>query len=323
MKLSKTQISCLVKDVLKEIPSNLNLDENIVKDITTIYFSSVDQEGFLFDFDQVWKWAGYATKSSAKRILTGKRGHLQAKEGVHYKIITNISENINSSFLLNHPVRQKQGENRGGSNKETILMTVWTFSDFCLASNTPQGHYLRNILLACFRIFKNFLEKINSHIVRENIDQNICTKRIKVGDSNKQLMQTVKLKKPHGSAFAIINGITNKTVTGRFKHETADYLGKKSKDVNGRDFMTKAQLAQAELLEAISTEINENDTRDPIEIHKEIADQYLPTCKLFLHGKIAEKPLKLDQARKSVLAIEEKGEKKREFYKIQNYFIKK
>ena len=26
-------------------------------------------------------------------------------------------------------------------------MTVWTFSDFCLASNTPQGHYLRNILL--------------------------------------------------------------------------------------------------------------------------------------------------------------------------------
>jgi len=42
-----------------------------------------------------------------------------------------------------------------------------------------------------------------------------------------------------------------------------------------------------------------------------------------LHGKIAQNPLKLDKARKTILAIQDKNEKKRNFHGIENYFIKK
>lgn len=309
MEFSKDTISRLVEKVVSEIPLKLNLDQNLLREIATIYFSSVDREGFVFDFDQVYKWAGYKKKSNAKRILTGKRGKFKFIEGRDYLI------NSSNNFINGFP------------NKETIVMTTWTFNKFCLSVNTTQGDYLKNIVLASIRVFQDFLKEVergNLSVIQEKRNRETFNKRIKVANSNKELMNTIKLKKPkHGSAYGIINGITNKAVTGRSENETAILLGKKSKAINGRDHMTKAQLIAAELIETISNEINEYDTRDAIEIHEQVANEYTPIYKLYLHGKIAQNPLKLDKARKTILAIQDKNEKKRNFHGIENYFIKK
>ena len=327
MELSKDTISRLVEKVVSEIPLKLNLDQNLLREIATIYFSSVDKEGFVFDFDQAYKWAGYKKKSNAKRILTGERGNIKCIEGVDYKITTlNNLKNLNSN-LLQTGANDLEGVKSGITEKQIIMLTVWTFNKFCLAVNTPRGDYLKNIVLAAVRVFKDFLKEVESGNLRVIIEKpniEICNKRIKVGNSNKELMNTIKLKNPkHGSVFGIINGITNKAVTGRFKYETATLLGKKSKEINSRDHMTKAQLIAAELIETISNEINEYDTRDAIEIHEEVANGYTPIYKRYLHGKIAQNPLKLEKARKTILAIQDKNEKKRNFHGIENYFIKK
>ncbi|MCP4483530.1 MAG: hypothetical protein GY823_03065 [Flavobacteriaceae bacterium] len=314
MELSKDTISRLVEKVVSEIPLKLNLDQNLLREIATIYFSSVDKEGFVFDFDQVYKWAGYKKKSNAKRILTGKRGKFKFIEGRDYLI--NSSNNfINEKSKNDFP------------NKETIMMTQWTFNKFCLSVNTTKGYYLQTIVLASIRVFQDFLKEVecgNLSVIQEKRNTEINNKRIKVANSNKELMDTIKLKKPkHCSAYGLINGMTNKAVTGRSENETAALLGKKSKEINIRDHMTKPQLIAAELIETISNEINEYDTRDSIEIHQEVTNEYTPICKLYLHGKIAQNPLKLDKAMKTILAIQDKNEKKRNFHGIENYFIKK
>jgi hypothetical protein len=75
---------------------------------------------FIIDLDKIWVWLGFTQKAHAKTLL-----QKNFTEDIHYKI------------SLSPPREQTITEdNRGGHNKETIMMTINTFKSFCLPQAT-------------------------------------------------------------------------------------------------------------------------------------------------------------------------------------------
>ena len=352
-------------------------DRETMEQAARTYLDCVDREGFVFDFDLAWRWAGYSTKGNALRILKGTRGHLNLQEGVDYKIelarpaeIKNSSDNLiradaeiknqgakhggeiknspdnviypdgeikkqgakhrgeikNSPDNLIYPdgEMKKQGAKHGGDRKsEKITLTAKGMNQFALAAHTPLGYCLRDVVLATSRILKHLMKEVQSgrvRIVRCHQGDERAVKRLKVCDTNKALMQEVASHNP--SYCGRINGATNKATTGRYKYETARLLGKKPKEVNARDYMTPTQLASAELIEMLSREeITSNPGQDALMVHTDVANKVMHNIKDKVQGRIADEPLKLRNARRSMLDIENKQPSAPQIANtINNYF---
>lgn len=101
----------------------------------------------MIDFDNVWKWLGYTRKSDGKRVL-------------EKFFIVGIDYQLSEEFLLRRTPQQKHQEcfaseveevknddNRGGSNKETILLSVNTFKKFCLKAGTKKADEVHDYYL--------------------------------------------------------------------------------------------------------------------------------------------------------------------------------
>lgn len=305
-------------------------DRETMEKAARTYLDCVDREGFVFDFDLAWRWAGYSNKGNALRVVKGTRGCLNLQEGVDYKIELAFptAQIINSSDELAYPNGEveNEGVKHGGQNREKITLTAKGMNQFSLAAHTPLGYCLRDVVLATSRILKRIMKEVQSGRVRIvccDQENQRAVKRLKVCDTNKALMQEVANQ--NASYCGRINGVTNKATTGRYKYETARLLGKKPKEVNARDFMTPTQLAFAEAIEMLSCEqINKKPRQDALMVHTNVANKVMHNIKDDVQGRIADEPLKLREARKSLLAIENPKPMLRLVANpINNYFFRK
>ena len=96
--------------------------------VTSFYcYLNYTKDDFVICLDSVWKWSGFARIDPAKRVIE-----------------KNFTKDIDYKILLHQVVEQTNKENtsknnRGGHNKEEILMTVNTFKKFCLKANTKKA----------------------------------------------------------------------------------------------------------------------------------------------------------------------------------------
>lgn len=82
------------------------------------YDSNTD---FVIDLDDVWKWLDFSTKQKAKILL--ENWFVKDKDYI---------------ILLNQQVKQTD-HNRGGHNKEIIMLNIATFKRFCLKAGTKKA----------------------------------------------------------------------------------------------------------------------------------------------------------------------------------------
>ena len=82
------------------------------------YESNTD---FVIDLDDVWKWLDFSTKQKAKMLL--ENWFVKDKDYI---------------ILLNQQVKQTE-HNRGGHNKEIIMLNIATFKRFCLKAGTKKA----------------------------------------------------------------------------------------------------------------------------------------------------------------------------------------
>jgi hypothetical protein len=219
--------------------------------VARMYLDCIDKEGFVFDFDLAWRAAGYSRKDAAKRVL------LRAPfvEGQHYTITTTTGRmgQTNEAGQTVEVALQGQatlqGENTGvhfppigeevlqgretrmGRPVELIKLTAIGMGQFCLSAQTERGRMLRDFVMQLTLGFKRFAAAVQAgeiEVRRVSTEQEARgSKRLKVCESQKHLMQAA-----HGheglnaGVYARINGVTNKVVTGRYKHELARELGK-------------------------------------------------------------------------------------------------
>lgn len=301
-----------------------DFDEEMFNTVAAVYVEAVDKDGFVFNFDLVWKLAGYSRKDSAKRVLLR-----DLRKSIDYKIIE-IGENNQTKenpILLHNNVEQNlegnigmceaNGENivsnkltdtRGGSNKQEIWLTARGFNQFVLGAGTTNGMMLRDIVLSLIRNFKKFVDAVKSGEVeirkrqRNENTENREQKRVKAALSQNILSRAIQELDPEDkSIYARVNGETNKAVLGLYKGELARKLGLETKKVNARDFMTPEQLAFADsvmLLTANQIRESGNDT-DAFDIHKTNCDKLVTAFGEQLHKAIAEVKCELKAAKQN------------------------
>ena len=137
-----------------------------------------DNTKFVIDFDDVWKNVEFTQKGSAKKILIKHfTEHIDYKIGASPKCEAPNGENIACSnckasndekaACSNCKAPSISSKNIGGSglNKETILLTVDCFKNFCMLASTPKAKVIRfyyvkmeNIMHEYFRLKNNELQ---------------------------------------------------------------------------------------------------------------------------------------------------------------------
>jgi len=173
------------------------------------YLNYNSNSEFVINFNDIWKWLGFTRKDNAKRLLE-----------------KTFTENIDYKILLLQSAEQKK-DNRGGHNKENIMLTINSFKKFCLKSDTKKAdeiheYYIKledilhetineettelknQLTLKNKEIEKNKIqEKINKHnLLMEKFKNKKCVyigeleenKLIKIG-STKDILERYKMLK--------------------------------------------------------------------------------------------------------------------------------
>ena len=90
---------------------------------------------FVIDLDNIWQWLGFQQKNNAKQLLERK-----FIKDIDYKCL-----------ILNN---QEQKVGRGGHNKETILLTIKAFKQFCLKSGTKKANEIHDYYIKYVLVIK-------------------------------------------------------------------------------------------------------------------------------------------------------------------------
>ena len=125
-----------------------------------------DNTKFVIDFDDVWKNVEFTQKVSAKRLL-----EKHFKEHIDYKIAASAiatEDAVANTVEKIAPPKCKANNDvntRGGQNKESILLTVDCFKNFCMLASTQKSKVIRsyyvkmeNIMHEYFRLKNNELQ---------------------------------------------------------------------------------------------------------------------------------------------------------------------
>jgi phage anti-repressor protein len=106
------------------------------------------------DLEDVFKMIGFANKGNATKTL--ENNFIKDED---YKIIKTTNK-TNEECLL---VRTEKQTNRGGHNKEKIMLNIDTFKSMCMIAKTPQGKEMRKYYVK--------LENINHRLISEELKE--------------------------------------------------------------------------------------------------------------------------------------------------------
>jgi hypothetical protein len=98
---------------------------------------------FVINFDIVWNWVGFTTIGNAKRLLE--------------KFFNNNIDYKKTAFLFGEAVLSSQKQN-GGQNKETILLTVDCFKNFCMKAGTIRANEVRQYYIKMENILHKYIQ---------------------------------------------------------------------------------------------------------------------------------------------------------------------
>jgi hypothetical protein len=169
---------------------------------------------YVIDLDNVWKWIGFSYKHKAKILL--EKLFVINKD---YKV------------LLNHEVKQKNTENvnekkdnRGGQNKEIIMLNINTFKKFCLKAGTSKADEIHDYY---FKLEELLQESINeeSNELKKQLTNVVCL----IEKEKEELKEKTLLEQfPLNTQCVYIGLIDNKTLgkpNSKMYHETVIKFG--------------------------------------------------------------------------------------------------
>ena len=110
------------------------------------------KKDFVIDFDNVWKWMGFARKGNAKTTLEK-----------HFTIETDYqvkkTASADSEAVLN-----------GGQNRETILLTVNTFKKFCLKAGTKKADEIHDYYIKLEELLHETVNEESNELRKQLLD---------------------------------------------------------------------------------------------------------------------------------------------------------
>jgi hypothetical protein len=177
------------------------------------YLKYDPKNDFVFDLDNVWKWIEFSNKAHAKTVLT--KNFVIDKD---YKV------------LLTKMGEQKK-DNRGGHNKEIIMLNIDTFKKFCLKACTKKADEIHDYFIKLENIMfeitkeecdelKNQLQQIenikNKEIIKEKEferERLLLTQYANIGS----IIYIIKVKSNDNGTYIIKLGHSTKGIKDRYQ----------------------------------------------------------------------------------------------------------
>ena len=129
---------------------------------------------FVIDLDNVWKWLGFSQKYHAKYLL-----EKQFNKNIDFKI-----------FAPEGSVAKKN--NRGGHNKEIILLNVDTFKKICLKAGTKKADEIHDYFIKLEKILQDILHEESNELKIQLQQKNI---ELETLENKKKQEYDLKLEK--------------------------------------------------------------------------------------------------------------------------------
>lgn len=129
------------------------------------YLNYDPSKDYVINFDDVWKWAGFARKDNAKRILL--RHFVQ---DIDYKIFTpkiRDAPPIGGGEKIVIPAEISAALEGGVANKEAILITVKTFKKFCIKSNTSKADEIHDYYIQLEEILHETIDEESTELRKQ------------------------------------------------------------------------------------------------------------------------------------------------------------
>jgi phage anti-repressor protein len=227
-------------------------------------------EDYPIDLEDAWKIIGFKNKGNAKK-----------------KLESNFILDEDYLVLLVQLQKQKNQENRGGHNKEQIMLNMDTFKNLCMIANTPEGKQNRKYYIK--------LENVNNKIINEDYldyQKQLEEKEIELQDV-KSKNQLLSKKRFYGTE----RGDTVYIYVDRdlLKVGKSDFMQQRESGLHTGNFYGNVEYAKkcynSTLLEKMCHHILDKyrDTRDRewFSCSFEMAKNVLDTTQLFLDGGLS------------------------------------
>ena len=132
--------------LVEKVKNNFtNYEQQLFLSSFYCYLKYDSKNDFVIDLDNVWKWLEFSNKAHGKNVLTK-----------HFKV------NSDYKFLLTQK-REQKNDNRGGHNKEIIMLNIETFKKFCLKAGTKKADEVHDYFIK--------LENIMFEITQEECEE--------------------------------------------------------------------------------------------------------------------------------------------------------
>lgn len=132
--------------LLEKIKTNFTeLEQQLYISSFYCYLNYHSKNDFVIDFDNIWQWLGFTQKVNAKRVL--EKNFIIEKD---YKCL-----------LFNNEEQKK--EQRGGHNKETILLNIHTFKLLCIKAATSKANEIHEYFVK--------LEELLHEVIKEESEE--------------------------------------------------------------------------------------------------------------------------------------------------------
>jgi hypothetical protein len=215
-KFSGDYQSKLVEKVKK---SFTNYEQQLFLSSFYCYLKYDSKNDFVIDLDNVWKWLGFQQKYHAKYLL-----EKQFNLNHDYKIIAPVPSGAKKS-------------NRGGHNKEIIMINVDTFKRFCLKAGTKKADEVHDYFIKLenimFEITKEESEELKKQLTQiEDIkNKEIEEKLIKQKEQillseyaqSGSLVYIIKVKTVNNGEYIIKIGHSTKGIQYRYNEHKNKY----------------------------------------------------------------------------------------------------
>ena len=224
------------------------------------YLNYNQNNDFVIDLDNIWKWLGFSQKIRAKNVL--EKNFIIEKD---YKILlAQLSE--------------QDKEQHGGHNKQTILMTIKTFKLLCIKSETKKANEIHEYYIKLEELLNIVIEedcselrllleqeKNDKTLLKNELEENKKDFNVKL-EQEKVLQREQVLLKEYDSSGPIVYIIKVKTL------ENGKYIvkiGESRIGIEGRYVEHKKNYPECILLNCYSV-IKSKDCENFIHSHEKI-----------------------------------------------------
>jgi hypothetical protein len=143
--------------VIEKVKKNFtNYEQQMFLASFYCYLKYDSKSDFVIDLDNVWNWLGFTRKNDAKRVI--ERNFTLDTD---YKI-------FKKSFATeNTAPKDTSDDNRGGHNKEIIMLNINTFKKFCLKSGTKKADDVHDYFIKLEDLLQEIIKEENNELKQQ------------------------------------------------------------------------------------------------------------------------------------------------------------